>query len=220
MLQISNLVYRYPASRRPQLKVPSFSLAKGRHAVVLGPSGSGKSTLLHLIAAILKPQEGSLHYAGTNIGALDGRTADNWRGATIGFLPQKLALIPSLPVRQNVLLAGYATGRAQDLARADQLLEALGISSKAGALPHQLSQGQRQRVALARALYNRPTLLLTDEPTANLDDRACAAAIGLLADHADQTGASLIVATHDARVLAALPNAEVLRLDPPEEAVA
>jgi putative ABC transport system ATP-binding protein len=218
MLQISKLVYRYPQSDRPQLQVPAFSLADGRHAVVLGPSGSGKSTLLHLIAAILKPQEGRLHCAGTDLGALGARAADAWRGATVGFLPQKLALIPSLPVRQNVLLAAYAGARAQDTARADQLLEALGILGKSDALPHQLSQGQRQRVALARALYNRPSLLLADEPTANLDDRACADAIALLADQAAQGAASLIVATHDARVLAALPDAAVLRLDVPAEA--
>lgn len=215
MLQISDLVYRYPQTYEAQLQVPAFALAAGQHAVILGPSGSGKSTLLHLIAAILKPQQGKLRVGDTDLGTLGARAADAWRGATVGFLPQKLALVPSLSVRENVLLAAYAPGRLQDAARADSLLASLDLHEKADARPYQLSQGQQQRVALARALYNRPALLLADEPTANLDDRSCAAATGLLAQQAAQAGASLIVATHDARVLAALPGASVLRLEAP-----
>lgn len=218
MLQITSLVYRYPHSAEAQLKVPSFALAAGEHAVILGPSGSGKSTLLHLIAAILQPQQGSLVVAGTELATLDARSSDVWRGTHVGFLPQRLALIPSLNARDNVLLAAYASGRTQDASRADALLAALGVADKAAALPYTLSQGQQQRVALARALYNRPRLLLADEPTANLDDAACAAAIELLARQAADGGASLLVATHDARVLAALAGAQVLRLGPQQEA--
>lgn len=220
MLQIIDLVYRYPQAQRPQLHVPAFSLQAGRHAVILGPSGSGKSTLLHLIAAILRPQQGRLQVDGVDIGALGAREADAWRGAHVGLLPQKLALVPSLSVRENVLLAAYASGRPQDRDRADELLAALGVLEKAQARPRELSQGQQQRVALARALYNRPRLLLADEPTANLDDQACAVATGLLAGQAAQVGASLVVATHDARVLAALPAADVLRLEAPATEVA
>ncbi|HYD62979.1 MAG TPA: ATP-binding cassette domain-containing protein [Noviherbaspirillum sp.] len=212
MLQISGLTYRYPNSTAAQLSVPGFTLAKGAHAVILGPSGCGKSTLLHLIAAILKPQEGELRVAGTDLRSLSPRAADAWRGSTVGFLPQKLALVPSLTVRENVLMAAYANGRHGDTARADDVLDALGIAAKAQAKPHQLSQGQQQRVAIARALFNHPALLLADEPTANLDDDACAAAIGLLTAQAGRNDASLVIATHDARVLAALPDAKVLRL--------
>ncbi|HVL75757.1 MAG TPA: ATP-binding cassette domain-containing protein [Noviherbaspirillum sp.] len=216
MLQIHALSYRYPGARDAQLEVRDFSLESGRHAVLLGPSGSGKSTLLHLIAAILKPQQGRLIAAGTDLAALGPREADAWRGANVGFLPQKMALVPSLSARENILLAAYAPGKSQDRARADALLDALGIGDKASARPQQLSQGQQQRVALARALYHRPGLLLADEPTANLDDRACALAIELLVTQAAQAGASLVIATHDARVLAALPEAQVLRLSVPE----
>lgn len=215
MLHISDLTYHYRAAtphQSAQLAVSAFALEAGEHAIVLGPSGCGKSTLLHLMAAILKPQAGHLIVAGTNVTSLMPRAADAWRGKTIGFLPQKLALVPSLSAKENVLLPSYATGQAADSARADELLEALGLADKAGVKPHQLSQGQQQRVALARALLNRPKLLLADEPTANLDDATCSAAIGLLKDQASKAGASLVIATHDARVLAALSEAKVLRL--------
>ncbi|HZW23395.1 ABC transporter ATP-binding protein [Noviherbaspirillum sp.] len=212
MLQISGLHYRYRNATGTQLSVPEFSLAKGEHAVILGPSGCGKSTLLHLLAAILTMQQGELRVAGTDLRSLAPRAADAWRGRTIGFLPQRLALVPSLTVRENLLVAAYANGRTADVARADELLQALGLGDKARAKPHQLSQGQQQRTAIARALFNHPALLLADEPTANLDDDACAAATGLLTSQAAANGASLVIATHDARVLAALPGAKVLRL--------
>lgn len=212
MLQISGLTYRYPNATDNQLSVPEFSLAKGAHAVILGPSGCGKSTLLHLLAAILTPQQGEIRVANTDLRSLSPRAADAWRGSTVGFLPQKLALVPSLTVRENVLMAAYANSLPADTARADTVLRALGLEEKAHAKPHQLSQGQQQRVAIARALFNRPALLLADEPTANLDDEACAAATGLLTAQAAENGASLVIATHDARVVAALPGAMVLRL--------
>ena len=212
MLQITRLSYRYPNSSGTQLYVPEFSLAKGEHAVIVGPSGCGKSTLLHLVAGILKPQQGVLRVSEADLTTLTPRAADAWRGRTVGFLPQKLALVPSLSVRENVLLTAYASGSVADPARAEAMLQALGLETKIDAKPHQLSQGQQQRVAIARALYNHPTLLLADEPTANLDDAACADAIALLVSQAAANEASLVIATHDARVLAALPSAKVLRL--------
>lgn len=213
MLQISDLTYRYPDSSGIQLSVPAFALASAEHAIILGPSGCGKSTLLHLMAAILRPQNGILRVKDTDVATLSPRAADAWRGRTIGFLPQRLALVSSLTARENLLLACYANGQAADTAHADALLAALGLADKANAKPHQLSQGQQQRVAIARAIFNRPHLLLADEPTANLDDAACAAVITLLTAQASQCGASLVIATHDARVLAALPHARVLRLE-------
>lgn len=214
MLQISDLTYRYPGSSSPQLSVPAFSLPTGQHAVVLGPSGCGKSTLLHLIAAILTPQQGRIQLDETDIAALDGRKGDAWRGRTIGFLPQRLALIPSLTVRENLHLSDYANKRKADHERATALLRQLGLEEKANAKPFQLSQGQQQRAAIARAVFNRPRLLLADEPTANLDDAACAAVIHLLTSQASEAGASLMIATHDARVLSSLPDAQALHLQP------
>lgn len=219
MLQISNLSYHYPGTYATPLAFPSFALQQGCHAVILGPSGCGKSTLLHLLAAILTPQQGSLQVAGTDIASLSARAADAWRGRTVGFLPQKLALVASLTVRENLLLASYAAGMAAHESRANELLRALGLQDKAKAKPHQLSQGQQQRVAIARAMFNRPKLVLADEPTANLDDAACAAVIALLESQSAEGGASLVIATHDARVLQALPKAAVLRLPAAREPV-
>jgi len=217
MLQISELSYRYSDVRSTPLTFPSFILHQGKHAIILGPSGCGKSTLLHLLAAILSPQQGTLQVAGIDITSLSRRAADAWRGSTIGFLPQKLALVASLTVHENLQLAPYAAGMAADASRADELLRALGLQDKANAKPHQLSQGQQQRVAIARAMFNCPKLVLADEPTANLDDAACAAAIDLIESQAAEAGASLVIATHDARVLQALPDAAVLRLSASKE---
>jgi len=210
MIDISKLVYRYKAV--PVLNVEAFRLASNDHAAVVGPSGCGKSTLLHLLAGVLTPQAGHLQIGGINIQDLTPRATDAWRGKTIGFLPQRLALVPSLTVAENLLLSSYANGQRADKGRAEALLRTLGLSDKAASYPHQLSGGQKQRVAIARAVFNRPKLLLADEPTANLDDVACEAVIRLLTEQANEVGASLIVATHDARVLAALPQATVLRL--------
>jgi putative ABC transport system ATP-binding protein len=217
-LQICELSYRYPDARATPLTFPSFALPQGQHAILLGPSGCGKSTLLHLLAAILSPQQGTLQVAGIDITSLSRRATDAWRGRTIGFLPQKLALVASLTVHENLRLAPYAAGMAADTSRADELLRALGLQDKANAKPHQLSQGQQQRVAIARAMFNRPKLVLADEPTANLDDAACAAAVALLESQAAEAGASLVIATHDARVLQALPDAAVLQLSAAKEA--
>ena len=210
MLNISQLAYYYDG--KPVLSIEHFHLEAGRHAIILGPSGSGKSTLLHLLAAVLTPQQGLIEIAGTDVGNLPPRAADAWRGRHIGLLPQQLALVASLSARENILLPAYARGVPPDPARADGLLAALGLAAKAHALPHQLSQGQRQRVALARAMYGRPILLLADEPSANLDDRACAAMVRLLLEQAGRENTSLVMASHDARLLAALPGATVLRL--------
>lgn len=215
MLHLASLTYGYgDAAARPVLDIAAFDLPAGRHALLLGPSGSGKSTLLHLLAGILAPQAGRLEVAGTSLPGLTPRQRDSWRGRAVGLLPQQLALVASLSVLENVLLPAYASGQRPDPARAASLLEQLGLGAKLAAYPHELSGGQRQRAAIARAVVMRPQLILADEPTANLDDAACNAVIAVLAGQAEQAGASLIIASHDARVLAALPQATVLRLPP------
>ncbi|MDO8033135.1 ATP-binding cassette domain-containing protein [Janthinobacterium sp. SUN128] len=211
MLHLASLTYGYdPAC--PVLDIAAFHLPAGRHALLLGPSGSGKSTLLHLLAGILAPQAGRLDVAGTSLPGLTPRQRDSWRGRAIGLLPQQLALVPSLNVLDNVLLPAYASGQRPDPARAASLLGQLGLADKLDTYPHALSGGQRQRAAIARAVVMHPQLILADEPTDNLDDAACAAVVTLMACQAAQVGASLVIASHDARVLAALPDALVLRL--------
>lgn len=211
MLHLASLTYAYGPAR-PVLDIAAFDVPAGRHALLLGPSGSGKSTLLHLLAGILAPQGGRLEVAGTSLPGLTPRQRDSWRGRAVGLLPQQLALVASLNALDNVLLPAYASGRRPDPGRAAGLLEQLGLGARLDAYPHQLSGGQRQRVAIARAVAMRPQLILADEPTASLDDVACAAVIEVLASQAAQAGASLLVASHDARLLAAMPEAAVLRL--------
>jgi putative ABC transport system ATP-binding protein len=210
MLKITRLGHAYAG--RSVLSVEHFSLTQGRHALLLGPSGSGKSTLLNLIAGILTLQSGSIVLDGTELAGLSPRDADHWRAAHVGLLPQQLALIPSLSVADNVALPAYAAGKTPDPARVRELLAALDLGDYAGAKPRQLSQGQRQRVAMARAVYTRPRLILADEPTANLDDDNCAKVIELLRAQAAATRASLVIASHDVRVMASLPDTQVLRL--------
>ena len=180
MLSLKGVRHRYGAHEA--LRLEHFAAAQGEKWLVLGPSGSGKSTLLHILAGLLAPSEGSVEVA-----------------RPIGIVPQKLHLIASLTVEQNLLLAQYLAGAREEPARAAQVLAGVGLGDRAQARPHELSHGQAQRVAVARAVMNRPKLLIADEPTSNLDDAHAMAALDLLEAQAAECGATLVVATHDAR---------------------
>ncbi|WP_431052749.1 ABC transporter ATP-binding protein [Roseateles sp. L2-2] len=186
-----------------ELRFPDFSLPADGHLLLRGASGSGKSTLLALMAGLLTPTGGRLTVGGVEVGALAPAARDAWRGAHLGFVPQRLHLSPSLSVRDNLSLPYVAAGLAPDAARIHALLDELGIAALQDRRPHALSQGQAQRVALARALLRAPRLVLADEPTANLDDEACAATLALLRRAAAEHGVCLIIASHDARIEAA-----------------
>jgi putative ABC transport system ATP-binding protein len=200
MIAVRGLVHRY--GETPVLRLESWQVAEGERWLVLGPSGSGKSTLLHVLAGLVHATEGEVEVAGENLRALDGVRLDRWRGATVGIVLQALHLVKHLSVRDNLRLAQYMAHLPQNEARIGETLGALGVADKAGRKPPELSHGERQRVAIARAVVNRPKLLLADEPTANLDDAAAALAVDLLAEQAARHGATLVVATHDARVKA------------------
>jgi len=204
MLETRQLQFAYGAGQ--PLVFPDVALAQGDFLLLSGPSGSGKSTWLALMAALIKPQQGTLTVAGQDLTALTGRSADAWRARHIGFLPQKLHLSAALTVQHNLELAFWAAGLPVDAQRVRQALAQLGVAELAQRLPSQLSGGQAQRVALARAVLMQPRLILADEPTASLDDAAAQDAVQLLAQVAQQHGASLVIATHDARVAGALRN--------------
>jgi putative ABC transport system ATP-binding protein len=191
---------RHSYGARDVLKLEQFEAASGEHWLVLGPSGCGKTTLLHIVAGLLRPSEGEVRVGDQLLAALSGAALDRWRGATVGIMLQALHLVPHLTVRDNLKLAQYLAHRPQDEARVEETLAALDIADKGARKPGELSQGERQRAALARAVVNRPKVLLADEPTANLDDAASARAVDLLLAQSARTGATLLVASHDARV--------------------
>jgi len=197
VLSLKGVRQRYGA--QTALTLDRFEAGSGEHWLVLGASGSGKTTFLNLAAGLLRPSEGEIKVAGESLVGLEGAALDRWRGRTVGIVPQKLHLVSSLSVMQNLLLAPYLAGLSADRVRAVSLLAKLGLEEHSGKKPNQLSHGQAQRVAIARAVMNRPKLLLADEPTANLDDANCFAALQLLQDQARECGATLIVATHDLR---------------------
>jgi putative ABC transport system ATP-binding protein len=198
VIAVRGLAHRYGAAEA--LRLPEWKVAQGERWLVLGPSGCGKTTLLHVIAGLVRPSEGEVEVSGENLRRLNGARLDRWRGSTVGIVLQALHLVKHLSVSDNLRLAQYMAHAPQDDARVADALGALGIAEKSARRPSELSQGEQQRVAIARAVVNRPKLLLADEPTANLDDAAAAKVVDLLSEQAARHGATLVVATHDARV--------------------
>jgi putative ABC transport system ATP-binding protein len=206
MLQTEDLQFAYPGGA--QMRLPDITLPQGGVLLLQGASGSGKSTLLALCCGLLTATAGRLHVAGQDMVVLRGAERDAWRGRNVGFLPQRLHLSESLSVRGNLGLVFFAAGLAQDAEKINAALQALGVNELADRLPSELSGGQAQRVALARAVLLSPKIILADEPTASLDDAAAKQACELLLQAAALQGASLVIATHDARVRQALHDAD------------
>jgi putative ABC transport system ATP-binding protein len=204
MFELAGVVRRY--GDVVAVEVPEWRAGSGEHWLLAGPSGSGKSTLLHILAGLTRASSGEVSVGGTDLASLRSAALDRWRGANVGIVPQRLHLIGALDVADNLRLAQGLAGLPADESRIVALLEAVHVAEFAHRYPRELSQGQAQRVAIARAVVNRPGLVLADEPTANLDDAHAAAALELLRAQAVATGATLVVASHDARVRPLLPH--------------
>jgi len=209
MIATHGLRYSYAGASR-SIDFQDIEVAQGKVLLLQGPSGSGKSTWLALVAGLVAPTAGSMDVAGQAMHGVGQTAADAWRAKTIGFLPQKLHLSAALTVYQNLALAFWAAGVAEDGVRIKAALNALGVADLANRLPSQLSGGQAQRVALARAVLMQPKVLLADEPTASLDDNAATDAVTLLLKTAHANGATLVIATHDARVEAVINQQSLL----------
>jgi putative ABC transport system ATP-binding protein len=211
LIHTHGLAFRYASG--PMLAFPDVDVPQGGTLLLQGRSGSGKSTWLSLVAGLLSPAAGRVVVADQDLARLARGERDLWRGRSIGFLPQRLHLSDALSVQRNLALVYFAAGLPLDHEAIHGALLALDVSSVADRRPGELSGGQAQRVALARAILLRPKVLLADEPTASLDDEAAAAAMQLLRDSAQRCGATLVVATHDARGRDALQGAQVLRVE-------
>jgi len=198
MFALSKIRHAYQGEE--VLRVDDWRAAQGEHWLILGPSGSGKTTLLHILAGILTPSEGSVVIAGQALDQLPAVQLDRFRGRTIGIVFQRLHLITSLTVLQNLLLAQYMAQAERDAQAPQALLASLGLERYAHRRPAALSFGQSQRAAVARAVVNRPRLILADEPTSNLDDANATATLDVLMTQARSCNATLVIATHDRRI--------------------
>jgi putative ABC transport system ATP-binding protein len=211
-LEIEDLLKRYTGPdgvAHPVIDLPRLSLGAGEQVALHGRSGSGKTTLLHLIAGILRADAGRVRVAGEDMTAASESERDRLRGRSIGYVFQTFNLLPAYSALENVLLAMHFGG-TEDEAFARRMLERVGLGDRLHHRPGQLSVGQRQRVAVARALANRPALVLADEPTGNLDPANAREALALVRETARESGAALLLVSHDAEVLGAFERREAL----------
>jgi len=187
------------------LRGVNLEVAAGEFVAIQGPSGSGKSTLLHILGTLDTPTEGRVWLLDTEVSTLRGDALADFRREHIGFVFQMFYLIPEMTALENVMLPllPYRRRAGFDVeARARELLAQVGLAKRENHLPGQLSGGEQQRVALARALLNRPSILLADEPTGNLDSQAGEAVLRLLEQMREAYGLTVVLVTHDDEVAA------------------
>jgi ABC-type lipoprotein export system ATPase subunit len=195
ILQDLTKTYRTRAGEVKALDGVSLQIDKGEFVAVCGPSGSGKTTLLMMIAAMLRPSNGTVRFEDRDVYELTGPARARFRAEKIGFVFQMFHLVPYLNVLENVLLAAAVIRRRDGRAQAAELLQRLGLQHRLGHRPSELSAGEKQRTAIARALLNQPKLILADEPTGNLDPENARCVLQHLQDF-QKEGGTVIVATH------------------------
>jgi putative ABC transport system ATP-binding protein len=200
-------VYAQRSERRTALDIRRLSIDERAHVCLTGRSGAGKTTLLNILCGVLVPTAGRVYLGDTDLFSLSEPERDVLRSRSIGCIFQTFNLLDGLSALENLTLAQRFAGISANQARrrADELLELLGLRDRAGARPPELSVGEQQRVAIARAVSKAPSLVLADEPTASLDDENALAAIELLL--ATCASSTLVVVTHDARLIARFASA-------------
>lgn len=209
MLTTKGLQYAYPYGET--LIFPDIESKGNEPLLLLGNSGCGKTTLLHLMAGLLTPSAGNVIIGNTHLGQLKGNALDKFRGKHIGLIFQQNHFIESLSVLENITLTANLNGITSDKSTVIELLDQLGIASKANKRPDQLSQGERQRVAIIRAVANKPSIVFADEPTSALDDYHCIQVMSLLQDVSTNSKSKLVIVTHDTR-LKASHQGEIIQL--------
>ncbi|HHI79341.1 MAG TPA: ABC transporter ATP-binding protein [Planctomycetes bacterium] len=185
----------------PILSIPHLRFGEGETVSLVGPSGCGKTTFLHLVSGILLPEKGRVFFRDQDLTKLSERGRDRFRARHIGYVHQTFNLLPPFSALENVILGAFFAGRSgratRDAARA--LLERVGLSDRMENRPGELSVGQQQRVALARAMINAPELILADEPLGSQDPETGQAVLELLLELVRESGATLLMVTHDHR---------------------
>ena len=204
ILEVKNLVKTYGKGDSLVKAVDnvSLSLKEGEFVAIIGASGSGKSTLLHMIGGVDRPDKngGEIIIEGENITKLNDNKLALFRRQKIGIIYQFYNLIPVLTVRENITLPVDLEKKEVDEKYLEQLIDALGLKNRETHLPNQLSGGQQQRVAIGRALFNRPALILADEPTGNLDSKSGAEIVKLLKLANEKYHQTIILVTHDLEI--------------------
>lgn len=180
-----------------------FTVEENEFAAIVGTSGAGKTTLLNIIGSLDKPTSGKVLVENVNIVAMGEHALASWRAVNLGFIFQSFNLISTLNARENIAFPAITWNYDPEMTehRVDELLELVGLKDRGDHLPFQLSAGEQQRVAIARALMNNPPLIIADEPTANLDTKTAEMVIDLLKKIEEMEDKTIIVATHDDKIL-------------------
>jgi putative ABC transport system ATP-binding protein len=194
LFKIQNL--SYTTDKRAILSHRSLNIENGQNTLLLGPSGCGKTTLLNLLAGLLKPSVGEILFEDQVYSGLSGTELDRLRAQYFGFVFQKIHLIGHLSIAQNIAIVPLNP----EVQRVQELINDLGLAGKEHQKARDLSVGEAQRVAIARALANNPKVIFADEPTSALDDANTEKVMDMIFTQAEKTGATVIAATHDARI--------------------
>ena len=195
-----NKVYGKKETSVTALKNANIKINKGEFVAIVGPSGSGKSTFLHLIGGLERPNSGTINVDGKDICILSDNELANYRRQKVGFIFQQYNLIPVLNVEENIELPIKLDNKKVDKTYIKDLMELLGLSSRKHHLPNQLSGGQQQRVAIARSLSSKPSIILADEPTGNLDTKTTEEVMNLLKTSIRKYNQTLIMITHNENI--------------------
>ena len=199
LLEVNNICKTYGSGETAvhALKKVSFSVPKGEYVAIVGESGSGKSTLLNMIGALDTPTSGKVVIGGKEIFSMNDNRLTVFRRRNIGFILQAFNLIPELTVEQNIIFPVLLDYQKPDRKYLEELLTVLNLKERRNHLPSQLSGGQQQRVAIGRALITRPSLILADEPTGNLDTQNSSEVIALLKEASRKYEQTIIMITHN-----------------------